>query len=222
MEITKDLAEVAGTLIGDGSLSRFVATSENRLRHQIAFTGSADELSYYANFVQPVIIKYFGVRGRLFIRKYKSGESTRYYIFSRKVFEFFNHLGIPYGKKSHIVFIPDRIFEDKELLRSCLRGLWDTDGTVYRRYTKQYKNHAVWYSKYLTLEFKTASEQMVKDMKRAFDLFGIKSNKILKNKLNIFVFRVNTQSEIQKFLDVIGFRNSHHLNRLARFRAESI
>jgi intein/homing endonuclease len=222
MELTAELAEVAGALIGDGCLSKFWTNYDNRLRHQTVFTGSSDEFPYYADFIQPVIRKYFGVRGRLFIRTYRGRESTRYYIMSRNVFEFFNELGIPSGKKSHFTYIPSALFESPELLRACLRGLWDTDGSIYRRYTKKYSNHRCWYPNYLTLEFKTASERMALDMKKAFDFFSIKSNGILENKLGQFVLRINTQSEIQKFLGLIGFRNPHHLNRLARFRSQSI
>lgn len=221
-ELTPELAEVTGTLLGDDCLSRFWTNYDSRWRHQIVFTGSNDEFAYYLDFIQPVIKKYFGVRGRLFIRKYRGGESTRYYVSSRKVFDFFSGVGVPIGKKSHIAFIPPTFFENPELLCACLRGIWDTDGSVYLRYTKRYSNHRRWYPTYLTLEFKSASEKMVLGMKKAFDLFSIKSNKILQNKLHQFVFRVNDQSEIQKFLDLIGFRNPHHLNRLARFRSQRI
>jgi DNA-binding transcriptional regulator WhiA len=220
--LTNQLAEVTGTLIGDGCLSRFWASYDSRWRHQIVFTGSADEFPYYAGFVQPIIQETFGVRGRLFIRTYKGLQSTRYYITSPKLFDFFVDLGIPVGVKSHAVFIPQAFFGDKELLRSCLRGMWDADGCVYQRYTKPYKNHARWYPNYLVLQYKSASEKLIFDMKKALDLFSIRSNKILKTKNNIFVLYINTQSEIQKFLDSIGFRNPHHLNRLARFRSQSI
>ncbi len=222
LELSPELAEVTGALIGGGCLSIFLANYDSRWRFQTVFTGSADELSYYADFVQPVIQKAFGIRGRLFIRKYKNLESTRYYITSPKLLDFFAELGIPIGVKSHTVFIPPIFFDDEELLRACLRGIWDTDGCIYQRYTKRYKNHARWYPNYLVLQFKTASQKLVEDMKKALDVFSIKSNKTLKTKNNIFVLNINNQSEIQKFLDLIGFRNPHHLNRLARFRSQSI
>jgi len=221
MDLTAELAEISGTLIGDGCLCRFWANYDHRLRHLVVFTGSSDEITYYVNFVQPVIKNYFGARGRPFIRTYKGKKSTRYYITSQLVFDFFKELGIPVGKKSSTVFIPEPIFHDKELLRSCLRGMWDTDGSIYRVYSKIYKGQSRCYDKQLAMQYKTVSETLAFQMKAALEQFSIKTNKIGRNGTS-FVIRITAQSEIQKFLDTIGFRNQHHLKRLASFRSTSV
>jgi len=95
-ELNEGLAEVIGTLIGDGCLSQFWDKSNNREQFEIAFTGGSEEFSYYKDFVQPVITKNFGHRGYLYKRK---DGYTRYHIKSKKVFQFFESLGIQIGKK---------------------------------------------------------------------------------------------------------------------------
>ena len=211
MQLTPDLAEIAGTLIGDGCLSKYFVKKENRFRYVTAFTGSNDEFEYYYNFVQPVIMYNFGVKGRLYLR---SDNSTRYHVVSKKVFDFFSNLGIPVGKKSFTVFIPKAILSDFKLLAPCLKGIWDTDGSIYQRYSRAYANHPKHYSKLLSMQYKSVSKQLVHDICNGLTFFGINTSNVVHSKSFSRLY-ITHQKEIHKFLDLIGFRNQHHLNRLA-------
>lgn len=215
MDLSSELAEVTGTLIGDGCLSKYFVKAENRWRYEIAFTGNGDEFEYYLNFVQPMFQKYFGIKGRLFHRK---DCSTRFHILSIQAFDFFSNLGIPIGEKSKTVFIPISILENKSLLISCLRGILDTDGSVYKRYSKKYKNHSRHYASLLTIQFKTVSRQLIEDVHNSLILLSIFPSRIT-HKENAYVIYITNQKEISKFIEIIGFRNTHHLNRLAKFSA---
>ena len=86
MELNEELAELTGTLIGDGCLSKYFANFDRRWRYEIAFTGNNDEYDYYCDFVRPAFEKYFGSKGRLFIRK---DNSTRFHVLSKRAFDFF-------------------------------------------------------------------------------------------------------------------------------------
>jgi len=44
--------------------------------------------------------------------------------------------GLKHGnKKSSNVRIPELVFSDNNYLRACVRGIFDTDGTVFPKYT---------------------------------------------------------------------------------------
>src|SRR3989344_1510567 len=189
MEITRDLAEVTGALIGDGCLSKFWSRYDNCFRYEVVFTGSGDELPYYETFVQPVIYKAFGSSSKPFLRP--DDGSSRFHIRKRNVFDFFCWLKIPVGKKSRTAQIPKVIFNNGLFLKACLRGLWDTDGSIYRVYSKQYKNHSRCYDKQLAMQYKTSSERLAKQVKEALELFSIQTNKIGRTG-DCFVIRITS------------------------------
>lgn len=219
MDLTPELAELTGILIGDGCLSKYYANYDKRWRHEIAFTGNNDEFDYYQSFVQPTFKKYFGTKGRLFIR---SDNSTRFHILSKVAFDFFSDLGIPIGEKSHSVFMPRRIMSDKELFLPCLRGVWDTDGSIYQRYPNQCKNHPRHYSDLRSMHLGMSSRAIIEDVKECLARLSINSSQITKdNRGNSGTFRlfISDQTEIAKYIETVGFRNSHHLNRLSELLA---
>lgn len=218
MELNEEIAEVIGALLGDGCISKYWSKSEGHWRYEVAFTGSADDFEYYKKFIQPVFKKYFNVRGRLFLRR---DNSTRYHIRSRRVFMQLCDLGVPIGEKGPNLKIPDEIFVNNSLLLACVRGIWNTDGSIYRRYTKIYKGQKVLYGKYLVMELKMIAGPLVKQVKEALNLNGIKTSSITK-KANQFVLRVGQQGAITKYLNLINFSNVHHSNRLRRFSVETM
>ncbi|MDO8647190.1 MAG: hypothetical protein Q7R70_02120, partial [Candidatus Diapherotrites archaeon] len=67
MKINLEVAEFVGALLGDGCLSKYWSNSENCWRFEIAFTGSNSDFDYYNKFIQPTVLKNFGLRGRLFV-----------------------------------------------------------------------------------------------------------------------------------------------------------
>ncbi|MCR4368842.1 MAG: hypothetical protein NUV67_02965 [archaeon] len=218
MDLNPDLSELTGTLIGDGCLSKFFSRSENRIRKVIAFTGNLDEFDYYSAFVQPAFQKYFGVTGRLYTR---DNNSTRFDVKSVRAFEFFSGLGIPVGKKSHSVYIPKQIFKNRDLLIPCLRGIWDSDGSIYRRYSKAYSKHSKHYSNLNSMSFKSCSRRLAREVHRGLEIAGIRPNRVV-DCGDSSRFYITRQSEVRKFLELIGFRNSHHLRRLERLSLSPI
>ncbi|MBI4210402.1 MAG: hypothetical protein HY544_02760 [Candidatus Diapherotrites archaeon] len=216
MELTSELAELTGVVIGDGCLSKYFANYDKRWRYEIAFTGNNDEYAYYRDFVQPIFKSYFGVKGRLFIHK---DNSTRFHVLSRKVFDFFANLGIPVGEKSHSVFIPRKIMADSELRVPCLRGVWDTDGSIYQRYSRQYKNHPKHYSNLKSMLLKMSSKAIIEDVKEGLTELSIRSSNITQDSEGAFRLYISDQAEIAKFLEKVGFRNFHHLRRLSMLPA---
>lgn len=92
----ESIAEVVGTLLGDGCLSKYWDSYNSRDRYEIVFTGHVHDYNYYCLIIQPIFIKEFGTKGQLYLRK---DGSTRYHIRSKRIFTFFGSIGIPIGKK---------------------------------------------------------------------------------------------------------------------------
>ena len=210
-KLNEELAEVTGALIGDGCLSRFWSKSKERWQYEIAFTGGKDEFSYYNDFVQPAIKKNFGHKGYLYKRK---DGYTRYHIKSRKVFRFFESLGIQVGKKDEKLEIPNQLLQDERLAIPCIRGIMDAEGSIYRRYNKKYNKHPKVYN-YGVIQFKMKSKEVIEQVKKVLEKTGIKPNKITQNG-SCYLTRITRQEEIKKFIERIGFKNSKHNERITR------
>ena len=211
MFLNEELAEFCGALFGDGCLSKYYSKSENLTRYEIAFTGSFDEFHYHKNFLQPIVLKNFCQKGRVFLR----GNSSRFHIRSKSIFNFFSILGFPVGKKGRNYEMPFLIRKDQKLSLAFVRGLWDTDGSIYRRYSKVFPAQTKFYPQYLVIQLKLNSKKMLEQVKETLFFAGVKSN-LVKQSGSAFVLRITKQSEIKKYLQLIGFSNNHHNDRLLR------
>ncbi len=112
MLLNEEIAEFCGALAGDGCLSEYFVKSEKRLRYEVVFTGSVSDFPYYKEFLQPALLKYFNMNGRLFFR---GGNSTRFHIKSRAVFNYFKSLGFPIGEKGNDLGMPFHISEKSSI-----------------------------------------------------------------------------------------------------------
>ncbi len=121
-KINENLAELVGIYLGDGHLGKRIYRDE----YKFQITGHMiQDKFYYEKFVIPLIRNLFNIEPKL---RSKSKENVfELDIFSKGVFLFLvNNFNLPIGKKMNIT-IPSMLFEDHNLLKSCLRGIMDTD-----------------------------------------------------------------------------------------------
>ena len=213
--MTEELAELTGTILGDGCLSTYVAKTENRRRFEIAYTGHIHDEAHYLDFIQPMFMKYFGVKGNLSRRK--TCNAVQFHVKSKRVFEYFNSLGIPVGEKGKVLEIPNQILDNPAFALACVRGIWDTDGSVYPRYSKKYKNHAKHYSHYAVLGLRMKS-RVIMQVREILVAEGIFCNKLLLQRDGAFALRITNQEVIKKYFSLIGFRNQYHTDRLSAIK----
>lgn len=122
-EISPELCEEIGINIGDGS----IYLTERRAEYRIG-GNPKDEWDYFLNFLMPLYKRLFNLQPK--IRREKTAICLT--IYSRAIVTFKTKvLGLPSGKKSHIVTIPQFILKNKEFFVACLRGIFDTDGSVF-------------------------------------------------------------------------------------------
>ena len=213
--LNEQLSEFLGVVVGDGSLSRFWSKSDKRMIFLTSITGSwKNDSEYYRNVVQPIILKEFGLRGYIYHRK---DESARFMIKSKAIFEFLKNLGLPIGEKVRIR-VPRQRLQDKNLMIGFIRGLFNTDGTVYRRYGKLYGRHKKHYRNYAVIQFKMINRNVIEFVKIALNNLGIKTTKVTIEKGKYYLFRITSQENVDKFFRTMTINHGHHLRRYNEIR----
>ncbi len=155
-QVDPQIWELVGICMGDGCLSKFFSTYENRWCYQTLFTGNmTDDLHYYLDYVIPILQRRFNLSGYYYKRS--SEHVIGIPIKSRLIFDYFNSLGMPIGEKKNKLRITEQIFNSPiDVKASVLRGLLDTDGCLYARKDEDYK--------YLELKISSGSKSFLYDM----------------------------------------------------------
>lgn len=122
--LTEELAEEAGIFAGDGSLNIY---SRN---HRIVIAGNrVEDAQYYKETVLPLLLRVYNASPKLV---FWSEGTIGVYLTSRAIGSFKNRvLGFPLGPKKHIQVPPAILKSSKKMRAAFIRGLFDTDGTLY-------------------------------------------------------------------------------------------
>ena len=211
MKLNEELEEFVGVFVGDGCLSCYRRSNRTGNTEEIQFTGSWDKDSqYYSEIIQPIVKRNFKVSGS--IRHRKDDNTVRFRITNKEVVSFLKNLDFSAGPKATIVKIPNKILNNSALHSSFLRGLFNTDGTIYKRYSKKYKNHKKFYPNYKVIQFKSASEELMLQTHLILEKLGFKPNRVIKTQ-NCWVCRVTFQREVNKFGKEIITNHKYHKER---------
>jgi len=211
MMVNEGLAEFIGAFVGDGCLSCYKRSDRNGNIEEIQFTGSWEKDSpYYLEIIQPIVRENFNVSGN--IKHRKDDDTVRFRITNKKVISFLRNLGFNFGPKATIVKIPDKILNDPSLHKSFLRGLFNTDGTIYKRYSKKYKNHNKFYQNYKVVQFKMASEELILQVHSMLEELGFNPNRVIKTN-DCWVCRVTFQKDVNNFGKEIITNHKYHRER---------
>lgn len=185
---SKDLAELFGILLGDGSIT------DGQVR--VSLDRFADRL--YAAFVARLMKKTLGEKPVRFER-----ESTiELYISGVELVKLLEKLGLCRGSKvAHQVGIPEWIMANHQYAFACLRGLFDTDGGIYIHHHRNKKQR--WHN--LGWCFTNHSLPLVADSRTILTLAGITPRG---NERRIFLYAV---SEIRRFMNTISSSNPKNI-----------
>jgi len=155
--LNQDIAEFCGTIMGDGNL-----WSNNR-KYEITITGNKiDDKEYFEylySFIDKNIKKnpYYRIRGGIRLTIY----SKKFYIFVNK------DIGIPDRKLKRKSGIPLVIKQNELFIRRFIRGIFDTDGTVFTSDKPGSPN-------YPTLEISNSNLAMIRDIQYYLDKLGFR------------------------------------------------
>src|SRR3989344_2989388 len=160
---------------------------------------------YHLNCILPLCVNLFNTNIR--VRKHSNNERF-ICLDSKELINFLISIGLKSGDKiKNKVSIPSWIFENKEYLSACMRGLIDTDGSVYRMSKKDFK--------LLRIDFTNHNPKLLNDARLAFIKLGFHPSKII----NYRKFFISRQGDVVRYIKEIGFSNSKHTKRLKKFKA---
>ncbi len=194
-KISDSLAEFFGILFGDGSVI------DTERIHRIVISLNLKEDSVYKDYVFQLIKKLFGIEPKL-KRRQRFGKLDLE-ISSKGISKFLLSLGYPNGRKKDKLIIPYWILENRKHLQLFLRGLVDTDGSLFFAKRGTYK-----LNEYPVIEIKMHDENFINQIFYSLKNLGFKVNK---TKIKI---QLNGKDNLQKWINEIGFRN---LNLQSRY-----
>lgn len=190
-------SEFIGISMGDGCITDYQVT--------ISLNSVDDEA--YIQYVAFLCERLFGIVPSV-LRK-GSSKCTNIVLSSRELVEFLVNTGLPKGDKiRNCLDIPDWIRQDKRLSAACMRGLFDTDGSVF---LETHKINGTCYS-YPRWAFVSASERLRKSVSEILLDHGLRPKMRMNRSVNLERF-----TDIDKYFKIIGSSNAKHLKRIAKF-----
>lgn len=199
----KELAEFVGIILGDGNIYSYSKGKKIGV-YSVRIAGDYEkDKDYHIKYVLPLCERLFNTNVR--IRKHTNNERF-VCIDSKQLVEYLTSMGLKTGDKiKNNLGIPTWIFEDEEFIKACLRGLIDTDGSIFRMSQRD--------SNLIRICFTNHNRRLLDDTRTAFVKLGFYPSKIISNK-NIFISR---QSDIVRYIKEVGFSNNKHKQRLQTF-----
>lgn len=186
----KEFAEFTGILLGDGNLIN------NTVRIIL------DEREFcYKEYAKNLFKRLFNCN----FNEYKVREKQAMVLYksNKIIMEILQNYGLKKGNKmGNGTQIPEWIKKEKSLLRWCLRGLVDTDGTV--SFDKRDRKILIGFCSY--------SPKLLQDVTEALGDFGIFAAKCGKNHI-----RINKKADIECYVKMIGFSNEKYVQRYNGF-----
>lgn len=202
MKKDKKLYELYGILMGDGCISKYISSS--KVHYEFRIDGNATtDFDYYHDYVVSLIEGVTGRRPKPRLRKDCHGI---YITFHYKEFAFFlrEHFNFPFGKKGSIT-IENSVYNDFNKLKHFLRGLFDTDGSLYFTKNNSEKRY------YPIIEISTYSPPLLKQLKEALTRAGF-SVKISHYKKSV---KLHGKENLLKWMSVIGTSNQDKASKFA-------
>ena len=210
MIITDSIAELIRALIGDGYLYR---GNKNCKKYQIGFVGSPKTDNDYFKKLQYLILSEWNKKVNIKVRE----RGLRMVFNSKEISNFLvNELKIPYGyNKCEKVEIPQKIFKKWKLAKNAIKGIFDTDGSVFVSKKPGIK-------KYPCIELTTTSKKLAEQVKellvsRDFRIAKIREYQRNINSRTAYKVSLNGQENLIKWLKEIGFSNPYKYNRAVSY-----
>jgi intein/homing endonuclease len=199
---SKKLAELIGIVLGDGNLHML-----NKQSYMLRIAGhSVLDKDYLSNYVYRLCYDLFNISPKIYYSK--RSQEMLVLVHSKAVVEFLIGAGLFTGNKiTTKVDIPHWIIDNKSYIQACLRGLIDTDGSIFRMSNKD--------PHLLRLSFTNYNITLLTSTRNAFIALGYFPSKIITG----HSFFISRKTDIVKYLKEIRFSNQKHIKRLNKFIA---
>lgn len=206
-EESERLSELFGTILGDGNINQFKKGKKIRCYILRIAGDSRNDKEYLSHYVSNLFFDLLGEKGS--IMKSRNRNAIYLSVYGKNLVNFLKKKGLESGnKKQNNQGIPEWIQTNQDYLRTCIRGLIDTDGSIHY-ISKNNKN--------LRISFVSHIPKLLGDVRNSFIKLGFNPSKIIRER-QIFLSR---KADIQKYTQEIGFSNSKHLKRLRTFQNQA-
>jgi len=199
-----ELAELVGILLGDGHITNT----------QVIVYGNLVTEVEYSRFVASLFEHLFGITASV---KRGKGNTSMVIVSAVALVEYLDSIGLGRGDKiARQVSVPSWIFNERAYIRACVRGLMDTDGSVYPE-TKVYQEREY---RYINLCFTTHSQPLAKAMKYMLCELGFRPT-VSSDGQRVYLRR---QKEVKSYFNEVGTNNPYHqgrYHRLLQWKLES-
>ncbi len=199
MKMTPEIAEFVGALLGDG----YIHHKESR--YIIGLTGSPKNDCEYYEYLANILRKSFCVNPKIRLRQ----RGVRLTFKSKPVFEFLTKdLGLPFGReKCTNTFVPHSLYKKRDLCNKVLRGIADTDGSIFTANKTGSPN-------YPSIEITTSSPKLVGQIRSALQRRGFRVAKSWKyrskiSKVDSYKIPLNGRKNVELWMKEIGFSNKY-------------
>jgi hypothetical protein len=189
--LNENIAELVGVILGDGNLNR----------KQLRIFGNRKENEYY-RYLLSLIWNIFEVDSK--ISPHMNINGIKIVVDSVKVCEYLFSVGLKFGSKiKNKTTVPRWIFNNEKYLKSCIRGLFDTDGSFFVS-CRDTEPNILWKMGFDSL--------LPKDIRRALRKLEFHPTRIFDNGRKVALCR---KDEIIRFFSEIKPKNNV---QLARYR----
>ncbi|MCX6712382.1 MAG: hypothetical protein NT041_01670, partial [Candidatus Vogelbacteria bacterium] len=185
---SSDLAEFVGIMIGDGGVAPY----------HISITLNSKTDFEYSKYVCRLLKKLLNVSPKIY--RDKDSLAMNLIIHRIELVDFCQKIGLKKGNKlKQNLDLPDWVKESDKFFLACLRGLFDTEGSVF---IHRYKSGGKMYH-YPKMSFTSRSEALIKSVWKALKKFGFNA-RISRSGWDI---RLESQEDVARFDKLIGTSN---------------
>jgi len=204
---SEELAEETGLHIGDGTMNFY--KNQNKIKGSYALRGHIlDDKEHYNKIIKQLYFKLYNLKVSL--RDMPKDGVYGFQKWSNSLVNFkHNILGLTLGKKIDIK-IPEIFIEKEEFISSTIRGIFDTDGTIYLepKYGKFYPR----------IEIATISENLGYQLNNLIRKIGLRSTiylELVKNPGWNDKYHINVRGEemLNKWMQIINPHNPKHIKK---------
>ena len=202
LEKTSELAEILGIMTGDGG----IYFNKKHDIYQTTVSGHLiHEWDYLVNYVKPLFKNVLGFN--FSIRKPKLRKNMKILNQNKELVLILEGAGLKRGKKvKNNTGVPNWILEDDDFIKSFIRGLIDTDGSVYRLPGR----------KHPCISLKSAIPKLRDDFITCMKRLEIRTTKWTFGS-EIPQIYIYDRQMVKRFRRIVGFKNTKHIKRYASF-----
>lgn len=210
--LNKYQAELCGLFAGDGWI--------NSKRNTIFICGSIKEKEFYDKHVRGLFERGLNFTPRLQHFPYWSVYGVA--VYSKAITDFFKAQGFNEGKKVLTVKIPSEILNSKNLWPFFLRGIFDSDGSIYfeKNYAPGVKHKQ---RRRARMEIGSASKEMILALQKICNELGYSPKLRMQQPVNKvkhiqYKLRFNRKDDILRWFREISPKNNVHISRFKKWQ----